>query len=90
MSAIQNEQIQSDLHKIGGWGSVLSSKHPCTPFKNFKTKIFPICFPILFLEFISGRNPGIINSDVHELIYNISVVYSCEEVLVIHVCTSTS
>jgi hypothetical protein len=34
MSAIQNEQIHSDLHKIGGWGSVLSSKHPCTPLKN--------------------------------------------------------
>jgi hypothetical protein len=31
-STIQNEQIDSDPRKIGGWGSVLSSKHPCTPF----------------------------------------------------------
>jgi hypothetical protein len=36
MPAIQNERIHSDLHKIGGWGSVLSSKHPCKPFKNKK------------------------------------------------------
>jgi hypothetical protein len=28
MSAIQNEKIHSDLHKIGGCGSVLSSKYP--------------------------------------------------------------
>jgi hypothetical protein len=34
MSAIQNEQIHSDMNKIGGWGSVLSSKYPCTPIKK--------------------------------------------------------
>jgi hypothetical protein len=34
VSAFQNEHIYSDLHIIGGWGSVLSSKHTCTPLKT--------------------------------------------------------